>query len=378
MKQQRKPIYFTSDWHICHANSIVFDERPFRDLEHMHSVLINNYNSTVPEDGICYFLGDIGMGSFDKVKEVIDKLHGTKVCVLGNHDGNVNRMYRMGFDVVVNSATIYVAGEKVTMSHCPMKGVFREDVTGMKGSKEGNHWHGEHKNGKFTVEDEGQFHLQGHIHSKKGLKKSIPVLGRQFDVGVVANDYRPVSISKIESWISKTKKGMNNWKDVVGFSGYKVNEYGEVKSFKRYKEGRLLKPYKDKDGYLCLSLRVDGKSKAQKLHQIVAKAFLDNKDNNIQVNHKNGHKFDNSKNNLEWSSNLSNQRHTWNNDLKTIKLTNKDVLEIKELIKQGRKNKDIAPLYDVDPSTISNIRNGNTWNRDKQKEKNVQKEKQKS
>ena len=66
----------------------------------------------------------------------------------------------------------------------------------------GDNWHGEHKQTKFSTDNRGQFHLSGHIHSKKCDK----ILGRQYDVGVVGNDYRPVSISKIESWITKTLK----------------------------------------------------------------------------------------------------------------------------------------------------------------------------
>jgi calcineurin-like phosphoesterase family protein len=90
------------------------------------------------------------------------------------------------------------------MSHCPLRGVFREDVSDMRGAKEGDMWHGEHKNQAWSVENEGQFHLHGHIHSPNG-GKSTKILNRQYDVGVPANAYRPVPISAIEAWIDKTK-----------------------------------------------------------------------------------------------------------------------------------------------------------------------------
>lgn len=208
MKQNRKPTFFTSDFHIGHSKSIEFDNRPFRDLDHMHQVLVNNYNAIVPEDGICYHLGDVGMGDFDSIKKVLDQLNGTKVCVLGNHDGNVNRMYRLGFDVVLYSATLYIAGEKVTLSHCPLRGVFREDVTEMKNNKGDVNWHGESRHDKFSVENEGQFHLHGHLHSSKEKGKLVKD-GKQWDIGVVGNNYRPVSISAVESWISKYKQKEN-------------------------------------------------------------------------------------------------------------------------------------------------------------------------
>jgi calcineurin-like phosphoesterase family protein len=195
----RKIIGFTSDWHIGHLNSITFDKRPFKDLDHMHSVLVNNY-------GICYFLGDVGMSSSESVKDVIGRLNGTKVLILGNHDKGNNAMYDIGFDVVTNNVTLYIAGQRVTLSHCPLPGLFREDTTGMRNCEPGDMWHGEKRHRMYSVTDEGQFHLHGHIHSNPtNGKLKIDATNRQYDVGVPANNYRPVSISTIESWIARTK-----------------------------------------------------------------------------------------------------------------------------------------------------------------------------
>jgi calcineurin-like phosphoesterase family protein len=203
--KNRKSIFFTSDWHIGHANSLVFDNRPFKDLDQMHRSLIKNYNAQVPPDGLCYFLGDIGVSSTELCKDIMSQLNGTKVIVLGNHDKPMNSMYNAGFDVVLYEATIYVQGERVTMTHCPLRGLFREDIEGMRGVTEYANWHGEKKQIQFSIEDQGQFHLHGHIHSpNKG--RSQKILKRQMDVGCVANKYRPVSISEIESWIVRTKK----------------------------------------------------------------------------------------------------------------------------------------------------------------------------
>ena len=202
--KDRKSVFFTSDWHINHANSIKFDQRPFRDLDHMHEVLINNYNASVPKDGLCYFLGDIGFSSSDTIEKVISQLNGIKVAIIGNHDKGINALYKIGFDVVLNAATLYIANERVTMSHCPLRGVWREDTTGMGNAKEGEHWHGEARHQQFSVTDEGQWHLSGHIHSGPANNKKT-IDGRQMDVGICGNNYRPVSISQIESWISTFK-----------------------------------------------------------------------------------------------------------------------------------------------------------------------------
>ena len=206
----RKPIFFTSDWHIGHENSIKFDKRPFKDINEMHEALIRRYNATVPKSGICYFLGDMGNRTED-IRKVISRLNGTKVLLWGNHDKGLSTMYNCGFDVVIHSASIYINKERVTMSHCPLRGVWREDTTQMKGYNPDNpeNWHGEtrRKHQQCTVTDEGQFHLHGHIHSRKDKPTSQKILGRQFDVGVTANKYQPVSYSQIESWIAQTLKG---------------------------------------------------------------------------------------------------------------------------------------------------------------------------
>jgi calcineurin-like phosphoesterase family protein len=199
-----KKQFFTSDWHCNHDNVINFSNRPFKDIAHMHEVLINNYNATVPEDGICYFVGDMGMGNPIVLHKVINKLQGTKVLVLGNHDKGLQRMYKNGFDVVMYGAIFDICGEQVTVTHCPLRDTYREDTSKMKEGHLCPNWHGEHreKYKKFSIPNWGQYHLHGHIHSpNSGQSKKIE--NKQYDVGVDANNYRPVSWSTIESWIAK-------------------------------------------------------------------------------------------------------------------------------------------------------------------------------
>jgi calcineurin-like phosphoesterase family protein len=209
----KKQIFFTSDWHIGHENSIKFDNRPFKDLDDMHRQLIKNFNNTVPVDGLTYFLGDIATHGSELTKSIIEQLNGKKVLILGNHDKGSQACYNMGFDVVLNNAMIMIQKEHVTMSHCPLRGLYREDTSGMRGASEGELWHGEHRHPDFSIPNYGQFHLQGHIHSPNG-GKSQKILKRQFDVGLPANKYRPVHINEIEQWIMLTKnKELTDKKD---------------------------------------------------------------------------------------------------------------------------------------------------------------------
>lgn len=203
---ESKKTYCTADWHVGHENSIRFDHRPFRDLKHMHEVLINNYNSTVPKDGLCYFLGDTGFR--DVARDIIPKLNGRKVCVLGNHDKK-SKMYEAGFDIVVNGLMITLGKSIVTMTHCPLRGVYREGPTNQDGEVMKNFrpfemWHGESRHEEFSFPDFGQaLHLHGHVHKRPGNDVRTY---NQWDIGVVGNNYKPVSFSAVEAWIATGKR----------------------------------------------------------------------------------------------------------------------------------------------------------------------------
>ena len=206
-------IYFTADWHLGHFSCLKLDNRPFQSLHQMHETLIKNFNYLVPDHGITYFLGDMGLCKRDILKNIITRLNGRKILVPGNHDDKgMYAYYEAGFDVVTDKAQIRIGKHIVTMTHCPMKGIMREDTTGMKGAIEGDNWHKEtlHKN-KHSIEDFGQYHLHGHIHSPND-GKSQKILDRQMDVGVPAWKYKPVPISEVESFIALHQKKIVNGK----------------------------------------------------------------------------------------------------------------------------------------------------------------------
>ena len=201
----KRSVFFTSDWHLYHQNVLSFSKRPFKDIHHMHRVLINNYNSTVPENGLCYFLGDVGFSDKEKTKEIISQLNGKKILLMGNHDKGMYSFQQV-FDAVIYTASLVIAKQIVTMSHCPLHGIKREDTSRFKNGNPAEYWHGElrPKFKPLIVSNAGQFHLHGHIHSPNGGKSEVK-LGRQWDVGVDGNNYTPVSISQVESWIVKNK-----------------------------------------------------------------------------------------------------------------------------------------------------------------------------
>lgn len=91
------------------------------------------------------------------------------------------------------------------------------------------------------------------------------------------------------------------WKNIEGFEGlYQISNYGNVKSLKYGKES-ILKPRKNKDGYLRVGLYINGKGKDYTIHRLVALYFIPNNDLfKTQINHKDENKENNNVNNLEW------------------------------------------------------------------------------
>lgn len=98
-----------------------------------------------------------------------------------------------------------------------------------------------------------------------------------------------------------TKEELANeeWREVVGYEEeYQVSNLGRVRSLKRGKP-YLMKPYIVR-GYLQVHLKRNGDAKMFSIHRLVLTAFLPNKDNLPQINHKDENKQNNRLDNLEW------------------------------------------------------------------------------
>lgn len=156
-------------------------------------------------------------------------------------------------------------------------------------------------------------------------------------------------------------------KDIQGYEGlYYVTDTGEI--WRRSKNKlycRKLKNHLKKTGYLYVTLCKDGIKKYFRVHRIVATAFLKMNSGKNQVNHINGIKADNRVKNLEWCTPLENTRHAIDGGffqyrarkglVKKKFLTVSDILDIREMLRNGEKQSVIANKYHTSQPHISQI-----------------------
>jgi calcineurin-like phosphoesterase family protein len=164
--------YFSSDSHYRHRNILQYQNRPFRDVEHMNAMMINNWNDRVTPEDTVYHLGDFGFGSIDELQSIFDRLNGRKFLLSGNHDKNAIKLAGWGW--VKERHEFYIGKQLIVLSHYAMRV-----------------WRNSHY---------GSICLYGHSHG------SMPGNSQSLDVGVDCWDYRPVTLAEIQARLKTLPK----------------------------------------------------------------------------------------------------------------------------------------------------------------------------
>lgn len=150
--------------------------------------------------------------------------------------------------------------------------------------------------------------------------------------------------------------------------GYYVDVNGYV-----YKNNNKLKPVNNGSGYHVVNISyLTSKRKTERVHRLVANAFIQNEQKKPCVNHLDGNKTNNRVENLEWVTHRENMIHAYKNGLSNpkislgskhykSKLTELDVVQIMASLSNGVRSSSLAKRYGVSKCTISDINRGVTW-----------------
>lgn len=123
-----------------------------------------------------------------------------------------------------------------------------------------------------------------------------------------------------------------------------------------------------KSGHIKVRVCKDGKRITQGIHRLVLMAFVGPCPEGMEACHWNDIKTDNRVENLRWATRVENRQDCHRNGKGSngsrnprAKLHERDIPDIRRMIKGGMLYKDIASRYGVDPVQICFIKTGKTW-----------------
>lgn len=154
-----------SDQHFFHKNVIDFSERPFNNLNTMHTQMRYNYNNIVKPDDICIWVGDVGFGSTSQINELLARFNGYKILIIGNHDYNGKKLRNLDFDETHLLYHLDIPHANLVFTHYPMHNIIPP-------------W----------------FNIHGHLHNYP-----TPDTGNILhqNVNCEVQDYQPIPITKL-------------------------------------------------------------------------------------------------------------------------------------------------------------------------------------
>lgn len=148
---------------------------------------------------------------------------------------------------------------------------------------------------------------------------------------------------------------------------YMVSNFGRVLNARTQ---RILKQCVNSAGYKKVVL--NGKNKY--VHRLVADAYVQNPNGLPEVNHKDGNKWNNTVENLEWVSKSDNAKHAFDMGLRSVdgytryrvsrscrRFSVSEVEEIKRMYDEGMSKQEIAGVVGCASSVICNLLNDKTY-----------------
>ena len=99
---------------------------------------------------------------------------------------------------------------------------------------------------------------------------------------------------------------IEQWRLIDGYDNYEISSHGRVRN---NKTGRIMKIQKDIKGYQLIGLFKEKELKFHYVHRLVAFAFLEKKEDEIEVDHLDHNKANKMVNNLRWTTKSINGRN---------------------------------------------------------------------
>ena len=182
-------IYFTSDLHLGHEEIFDFVQRPWGSIADHDAGIIDGINATVGPDDELYILGDVTLRTHaEDVNSYLDAIAcKNRYLVIGNHD-DAEALFTPGAFVECGYyKELFIDGRMVCLSHYPM----------LEWNKSMQHYDYGYPNASVM--------LHGHVHSVSQTINDDNVRAGiwRYDVGIDANDYRPVSFEQICAFIAE-------------------------------------------------------------------------------------------------------------------------------------------------------------------------------
>jgi len=165
-------IWVTADQHFGHANIVRLCKRPFDDVAHMDTTLINNWNSVVLPEQDVWCLGDFTYKGKHPAA-YLSRLNGRIHLLYGNHDKPKKIQECLDMGLIAFAGYVHHLGwnnQRFWLSH------YGHRV-----------WPGSNR---------GVYHLYGHSHGR------LPPHNRSMDVGVDVHNFFPISLQTVVDTLS--------------------------------------------------------------------------------------------------------------------------------------------------------------------------------
>lgn len=171
--------WFTSDFHLFHDNIIKYCNRPFNNIWEMHDAIIQGVNETIAPNDELFILGDVSFYGGKKVTDILEKMHGQKHLIIGNHDSQ-NMPDWSGWRSVNHYLEIRRKGQNIVLCHYPIE--------------------------SWKNMSHGWIHLHGHRHGVPGRYDGHPSNKLRGDVGVDPWNFKPVGFDDLtKKWLKEGK-----------------------------------------------------------------------------------------------------------------------------------------------------------------------------